>query len=565
MFIHAYTASYIRHWKIFQSVYKKPSKKNQQRMDKAIAKYHGEYRSSCGYCNSSGSKVSRGMHLYQCPVQVYEQLWERNWRRCGAFYYQPCNDVICCPQYAIRCKAPTFQPSKHHEKVLRKFDKWLKHEWEPKEKEDSEQKQIEMNKSKRQKLEQNSVTIIQNYLADLMKQVMEHLENEVGQEDILVDLFAEEQFPISVHNKQSQKKKKNKELKDNVSTFSCNIAIVLMGHAKKNQLKGIDKQTSQNLALKIVNHLEKMNIAHDYIDSVQKLYAKHGFVNFDIISSNLQNEDYTQKNANNSHKETNSRIFRTEIFESTFRKEEFDLYVRYQVHIHGDDPLSLTPEGYTRFLCNSSLLEQNSTQLNRELPLSGYGTYHIQYWVDNHLIAVSVVDVLEKGLSSVYFFYDPDYSFLSLGVYSALFELDMIKKENVKCPEFKYYYLGYYIHSCQKMRYKAQYQPSELLCPVTYKWAPASVAISKLERQKFCKLYDGEDEQDEEAVDLTNLYVLYNKSIYTLESLKAELGLEPTKSQLKLMKEFLKCCGKASTRILYSIDSYSLMRVNRYL
>lgn len=33
-------------------------------------------------------------------------------------------------------------------------------------------------------------------------------------------------------------------------------------------------------------------------------------------------------------------------------------------------------------------------------------------------------------------------------------------------PGLRYYYMGFYIHSCHKMRYKADYAPSDLLCPV---------------------------------------------------------------------------------------------------
>ena len=36
------------------------------------------------------------------------------------------------------------------------------------------------------------------------------------------------------------------------------------------------------------------------------------------------------------------------------------------------------------------------------------------------MIAVGVMDILPYCVSSVYFYYDPDYSFLSPGVYSAL-------------------------------------------------------------------------------------------------------------------------------------------------
>ena len=40
--------------------------------------------------------------------------------------------------------------------------------------------------------------------------------------------------------------------------------------------------------------------------------------------------------------------------------------------------------------------------------------------MDDKLIAVGVVDILPKCVSSVYLYYDPDYGFLSLGIYSAL-------------------------------------------------------------------------------------------------------------------------------------------------
>jgi arginine-tRNA-protein transferase len=49
-----------------------------------------------------------------------------------------------------------------------------------------------------------------------------------------------------------------------------------------------------------------------------------------------------------------------------------------------------------------------------------YGSFHQQYWLDGKLIAVGVVDILPSCVSSVYFFYDPEYSYLSLGTYAAL-------------------------------------------------------------------------------------------------------------------------------------------------
>lgn len=53
-------------------------------------------------------------------------------------------------------------------------------------------------------------------------------------------------------------------------------------------------------------------------------------------------------------------------------------------------------------------------------PASGYGSFHQQYWLDGKLIAVGVIDILPKCVSSVYFFYDPLYMNLTLGTYGAL-------------------------------------------------------------------------------------------------------------------------------------------------
>ncbi len=39
--------------------------------------------------------------------------------------------------------------------------------------------------------------------------------------------------------------------------------------------------------------------------------------------------------------------------------------------------------------------------------------------------------------------------------------------------------MGYYIVNINKMNYKADYQPSELLCPITYTWVTIDDDIKK--------------------------------------------------------------------------------------
>lgn len=76
---------------------------------------------------------------------------------------------------------------------------------------------------------------------------------------------------------------------------------------------------------------------------------------------------------------------------------------------------------------------------------------------------MGVIDILPKCLSSVYLFYDPNFKHLGLGKFSALNEICWVKKYGKISPLLKYYYMGFYIHSCPKMIYKSEYQTSYLL------------------------------------------------------------------------------------------------------
>ncbi|XP_037587298.1 arginyl-tRNA--protein transferase 1 isoform X4 [Cebus imitator] len=178
-------------------------------------------------------------------------------------------------------------------------------------------------------------------------------------------------------------------------------------------------------------------------------------------------------------------------FKSSF-SQSFSLYVKYQVAIHQDPPDECGKTEFTRFLCTSPL--EAETPPNG--PDCGYGSFHQQYWLDGKIIAVGVIDILPNCVSSVYLYYDPDYSFLSLGVYSALREIAFTRQLHEKTSQLSYYYMGFYIHSCPKMKYKGQYRPSDLLCPETYVWVPIEQCLPSLENSKYCRF-----NQDPEAVD----------------------------------------------------------------
>ena len=152
---------------------------------------------------------------------------------------------------------------------------------------------------------------------------------------------------------------------------------------------------------------------------------------------------------------------------SSFDPEEFALYRKYQIKVHNDMPDHVMESSYRRFLVDTPLVFVPPTG-DDTVPPCGFGSFHQQYVIDGQLVAVGVVDILPRCLSSKYLFWDPDLASLSLGKYSALQEIGWVKENQAHCPSLQYYYLGYYIHSCSKMRYKAAYHPSELLCPLRY-------------------------------------------------------------------------------------------------
>jgi len=88
--------------------------------------------------------------------------------------------------------------------------------------------------------------------------------------------------------------------------------------------------------------------------------------------------------------------------------------------------------------------------------VSGHGNYgyEILYFDEEKLIGVDLIDSLVDGVSSIYFYYDPDYEKLSLGKFSLLQQIKFAQKSNKK-----WIYLGYYVEECPSLSYKSEYKP----------------------------------------------------------------------------------------------------------
>lgn len=128
--------------------------------------------------------------------------------------------------------------------------------------------------------------------------------------------------------------------------------------------------------------------------------------------------------------------------------------------------------------------QKTKQELEEEQKLKKLGSYHQCYRLDGKLIAVAVLDLLPSGLSSVYLYYDPDYEAYEFGKISAMREIALTQEAG-----YGHYYMGYYIHNCVKMRYKANFRPQQVLDPEDFTWHYLDTQLlAKLDKKRYVSL-----------------------------------------------------------------------------
>ena len=501
----------------------------------------------CGYCKHQSVQIKSRlkneimMKIKSIPLDIYQNLIEKGWSKSGTLIYKRNYEKSCCKIYQPRVNINNFKISKEQKKVMKKFRKYLSGEYEQN-KFNKLYNNINDNyikeKGKEKPKEEDE---IQNKIdAKLREYIMStnflNILNKCLKNEDDINLIYEKLIYTKI--------RKNNNKKFNYD-YSCDLIFiikhVLISLKKKNEINENSINTNN------INDKEAYDENYEYKNFINEIYndinnfyksdnnyedisfnEKTGHINFKMKNKSIitkenkkqekkeyKKENKTNLNQINIQKEKekyNLEYFKeivtepeiylplkhiytielTDKIELEPTEERYLLYQKYQLAVHKE---TTTVQSYNNFIGISPIINKyinlppdlNTKTRHPELYPKHYGMHNLIHRIDGKIIAVTVIDILPNYFESLYCYYDPDFSFLDLGVVTAIREIEYAKSvQELINKNLTYYTMGEMSLSVKKLQYKSNYSPMEIMDPYTGIYVPLTEDIKKLLSDNEC-------------------------------------------------------------------------------
>ena len=550
----------------------------------------------CGYCNNETGSCSFGLSIQNYPAEIYEKMMKDGWRRCGDYVYLPNIEKSCCKLYTCRLDVENFKINKNQKKIMKRFRKYLSGEYDPNNEKNNEKEKEE------KKIEKEKEVKIDETKEKIEKILKEYIKSkkyiEIINKYIKIDSSLIEENLNESHARNNTNKKFNFD-------YSVDIIYIINkrieSYTKKN---GIKFDNIKNLNLELFNDFKQF---YKPENEELELYEQTGHINITdktkpkkIIVEKKENNDNNKnenkikekkpkkekKKENEKKNEIIQEKYALEYFPEIVNEpeihlplkhiytceltdkiqiddandERFKIYTKYQMTIHKEEPHEITKDRFNRSWGKTNLEDNKGIKLPNDLDKKvkhpemypkKYGTYNFIHRVDGKIVAVGIWDILPTSLSSVYLYYDTDYQFLDLGVFTAIREIEYIKSfHDLIDKNFKYYMMGFYCETVQKLRYKGFYHPTELLDRYTMNYVLLDKVQNLIKDGKNHKLYDKQNSEykfmDQKEIDnyLNEMVINYKKNnddnyIYFFQFVFMYINPKYTEMIINTTKRFL--------------------------
>ena len=499
----------------------------------------------CGYCKHQSVQIKSRlkneimMKIKSIPLDIYQNLIEKGWSKSGTLIYKRNYEKSCCKIYQPRVNINNFKISKEQKKVMKKFRKYLSGEYEQN-KFNKLYNNINDNDVKEKEKPKEEDEIQNKIDAKLREYIMStnflNILNKCLKNEDDINLIYEKLIYTKI--------RKNNNKKFNYD-YSCDLIFiikhVLISLKKKNEINENSINTNN------INDKEAYDENYEYKNFINEIYndinnfyksdnnyedisfnEKTGHINFKMKNKNIiiqeikkqeikehKKENKTNLNQINIQKEKekyNLEYFKeivtepeiylplkhiytielTDKIELERTEERYLLYQKYQLAVHKE---TTTVESYNNFIGVSPIINRyinlppdlNTKTRHPELYPKHYGMHNLIHRIDGKIIAVTVIDILPNYFESLYCYYDPDFSFLDLGVVTAIREIEYAKSvQELINKNLTYYTMGEMSLSVKKLQYKSNYSPMEIMDPYTGIYVPLTEDIKKLLSDNEC-------------------------------------------------------------------------------